>query len=235
MCRTVSARKASPLVSPFPSAGPSAAASVERAPPAAAWHREEPSTGPHSPQEPDHREPQHSETGVAADVTGASIEQPVSPSPTEGSSLTHSNAELSLRQPGMSSQSGSVAASEDAQQRRDGSRAENAHDRASEEEVVEATAPTHEHAEFDRVEQAAKAVGAARRVDDLQRSPRRVQHGRNDENAPQGRGWFGAGPKRGSRDDAVSAAQKLDFESARPSPIAPLGKAAAANWLRSRH
>ena len=68
----------------------------------------------------------------------------------------------------------------------------------------------------------------------VQRSPRRLQQGRNDENVPaQGRGWLYA-RRGGGRQDPVSAAQKLDFEAARPSPIAPLGKAAAANWLPSR-
>ena len=223
------------MVSYFPGASASAATSVERAPPVPAWRQEEPHAGWHSLQEPVHRAHIHGhDTAEAADAAKAPAQQPVSPSPTDGSTLGHSNEEVSLRPVEVSSESGSVAVSEDAQQRAATGVEETAQCHAREDDGREAVPQMQVQAGPDEVGGAEKI--AASRHAAMQRSPRRPQHGRNDENEPQGRGWFRAGPRRGgsAREDAVTAAQKLDFESARPSPIAPLGKAAAANWLRSR-
>ena len=163
----------------------------------------------------------------------------VSPVGTEASSLSHSNAEISLRPAGTPSEGGgSCAASEDVQRRDEDAAQDDEQRVAYTEDETAAAEPARlvQAADTKRRHDSEEVVAAGPRPRAVERSPRRLQQGRNDENVPaQGRGWLQAGARRGGgRHDAVSAAQKLDFESSRPSPIAPLGKAAAANWLQSR-
>ena len=222
------------MASSFPSAAPIA----ERAPAARAWHDERQLSPRGVNLQHDHNpQPQDLDSEEGVQVGSPAERRHVSPAGTDASSLSHSNAEISLHPAETASEGGSCAASED-MQRRDGDAASEEQQTADREDDTATTEPArvaqatvterrHDQEEIAAAEPLPRAV---------QRSPRRLQQGGNEENVPaQGRGWVPAGARRGGgRQDAVSAAQKLDFESARPSPIAPLGKAAAANWLQSR-
>ncbi len=222
------------MASSFPSAVPSA----ERAPAARAWHDEEqPSprgVGVHHDHDP---RPQDCDSKEGVEVGSPAERRHVSPVGTDASSHSHSIAEISLRPVGTPSEGGSCAASED-MQRCDGDAASEEQQTTGREDDTATTEPARlvQAGVTERRQDQEEIVAVEPLPRAVQRSPRRLQQGGNEENVPaQGRGWVPAGARRGGgRQDAVSAAQKLDFESARPSPIAPLGKAAAANWLQSR-
>ena len=216
------------MASSFPSAAPTG----DGARAAAAWHQEEQpplrtarTDGDDSPQLHD------SDSGEANEHGGPTEGLHTSPVGTDASSLSHSNAEISLRQVETCSEGGSCAASEDAQQ--------------CGEDTPQG--PRQRHARENDGDEAAERPQLADAIKNdrgqgqdevimlephAQRSPSRLPRG--SENIPaQGRDLLPAGAKRPGQNGAGSAAHKLDFESVRPSPIAPLGKAAAANWLRS--
>ena len=222
---------------------PSAAPSAERAPAARQWREEvrlSPQHGAGAHRYQDSR-PQGRDSGEEAVELGSLAErQAMSPADTEATSLSHSNAEISLHPGETSSESGSDAASEsEDSQRRDRDAAEDVKQRlASRDDSTEATGQPQmvQPVAMERGHGRQEIVPAEPRAQAIERSPRRLSSGRNNENAPaQGSCWLRTGGRRGDgKGNAVSAAQKLDFEAARPSPVAPLGKAAAANWLRSR-
>jgi len=217
---------------------PSTAASAERAPAARGWRDEEQLSSRRASMQHDHAlQPQDYDSEEGVEVGSPAERRHVSPVGTDASSLSHSNAEISLRPAGTPSEGGSCAASED-MQRRDGDAAVDEYQVADREDDTAPTqpAPMAQTTIVERRQDQEEIAAAEVRPRAVQRSPRQLQQGGNEENVPaQGRDWVPAGARRGGgRQDAVSAAQKLDFESARPSPIAPLGKAAAANWLQSR-